>query len=73
MARNGSGSYTNPYPNFVAGTVISSDQVDSNNSDIATALTQSIAVDGQSTVTGNIPFNSKKITGRQALAQTLGL
>ena len=63
MARNGSGSYTNPYPNFVAGTVISSDQVDSNNSDIATALTQSIAVDGQSTVTGNIPFNSKKITG----------
>ena len=63
MARNGSGSYTNPYPNFVAGTVISSDQVDSNNSDIATALTQSIAVDGQSTVTGNIPFNNKKITG----------
>jgi len=63
MARNGSGSYTNPYPNFVAGTVISSDQVDANNSDIATALTQSIAVDGQSTLTGNIPFNNKKITG----------
>tara|TARA_R110000851_G_scaffold50242_1_gene120170 strand:- start:1124 stop:1816 length:693 start_codon:yes stop_codon:yes gene_type:complete len=63
MARNGSGSYTNPYPNFVAGTVISSDQVDANNSDIATALTQSIAVDGQSTLTGNIPFNNRKITG----------
>ena len=63
MARNGSGSYTNPYPNFVAGTVISSDQVDANNSAIATALTQSIAVDGQSTVTGNIPMSSKKFTG----------
>jgi len=63
MARNGTGSYTNPYPNFVSGTVISSDQVDANNSDIATALTQSIAVDGQSTVTGNIPFNNRKITG----------
>jgi len=63
MARNGSGSYTNPYSNFVAGTVISSDQVDANNSAIATALTQSIAVDGQSTVTGNIPMSSKKFKG----------
>ena len=56
MARDGSGTYTNPYPNFVAGTTISSDQVDANNTQIATALTQSIAVDGQSTVTGNIPM-----------------
>ena len=63
MARNGSGSYTNPYSNFVAGTVISSDQVDANNSDIATALTQSIAVDGQSVVTANIPMANKKFTG----------
>lgn len=63
MARNGSGVYSNPYPNFVAGTTISSDQVDANNTQIATALTQSIAVDGQSTVTGNIPMSSKKFTG----------
>lgn len=63
MARDGSGTYTNPYPNFVAGTTISSDQVDANNTQIATALTQSIAVDGQSTVTGNIPMSSKKFTG----------
>jgi hypothetical protein len=32
-------------------------------SDIATALTQSIAVDGQSVVTANIPMNSNKLTG----------
>ena len=63
MARNGSGTFSSPYPNFVSGTVISSTQVDANNSDIATALTQSIAVDGQSTVTGNLPMNAKKLTG----------
>jgi hypothetical protein len=63
MARNGSGTYSNPYPNFVSGTVISSSETDANNSAIATALTQSIAVDGQSTVTANLPLNAKKLTG----------
>ena len=62
MARNGSGSYSNPYPNFVSGTVISSTEVDTNNSQIATALTQSIAVDGQSVVTGDIPLATHKFT-----------
>jgi hypothetical protein len=62
MARNGSGTYTNPYPDFISGTVISSTQVDANNSDIATALTQSIAVDGQSVVTGDIPLATHKFT-----------
>ena len=63
MARNGSGTYSNPYSDFVSGTVISSAQVDANNSDIATALTQSIAVDGQSSVTANIPLGANKLTG----------
>ncbi len=62
MARNGSGTYSNPYPNFISGTVISSSEVDANNSDIATALTQSIAVDGQSVVTGDIPLATHKFT-----------
>ena len=62
MARNGSGTYSNPYPNFVSGTVISSTEVDTNNSQIATALTQSIAVDGQSVVTGDIPLATHKFT-----------
>jgi hypothetical protein len=66
MARNGSGTYSNPYPNFVSGTVISSAQVDANNSDVATALTQSIAVDGQSAVTANIPLANHKLTGLAA-------
>jgi hypothetical protein len=63
MARDGSGTYSNPYPDFVAGTVISSTEVDANNSDIATALTQSIAVDGQTTVTANLPMATYKFTG----------
>ena len=63
MARNGSGTYSNPYPHFVSGTVISSSETDANNSDIATALTQSIAVDGQAVVTAHIPMAAHKFTG----------
>ncbi len=63
MARNGSGTYSNPYPNFASGTVISSTEVNANNNQIATALTQSIAVDGQSVVTGDIPLATHKFTG----------
>lgn len=63
MARNGAGVYTNPYPNFVAGTVISSTEVDANNGQMATALTLSIAADGQTTVTANLPMATNKFTG----------
>ena len=63
MARNGSGVYTNPYPNFVAGTVISSTEVDANNAAMGTALTGSIAADGQTTITGNLPMATNKFTG----------
>ena len=76
MARNGSGTYTNPYPNFVSGTVISSTEVDTNNSQIATALTQSIAVDGQSVVTHDIPLATHKFTAMKdgnALTDSLSL
>lgn len=66
MSRNGSGTYTNPYADFVSGTVIASAEVDNNFSDIATALTQSIAVDGQSTVTADIPMSTQKLTGLSA-------
>jgi hypothetical protein len=63
MARDGSGNYSNPYPDFVSGTVINSTQVDDNNAAIATALTQSIAVDGQTTITANLPMSNFKHTG----------
>ncbi len=63
MARDGNGNYSNPYPDFVSGTVINSTQVDDNNAAIATALTQSIAVDGQTTITANLPMSNFKHTG----------
>ena len=67
MPRNGSGTYSLPAGNpVVTGTSISSTVQNNTMSDVATAITQSIAVDGQSVVTANIPMNSKKITGLAA-------
>jgi hypothetical protein len=64
MARNGSGTYNlvsgNP---VVTGTTISSTTMNNTLSDIATALTNSLAANGETPVTANIPMNSKKITG----------
>ena len=56
MPRNSSGLYTLPIPTFTAGTLIKSADVTSDFADIATALTQSIAVDGSSSITGAIKF-----------------
>lgn len=66
MARDGNGTMSIPYPDFVSGTAISSTQVDANNSDITTALTQSIAVDGQSTITADLPMDGNKHTAVDA-------
>ena len=63
MGRDGSGTYTLPEAAFVFDTVISETAVNSNNSDIAAALTASIAKDGQTTLTGNLVFGAFKITG----------
>lgn len=54
MSRNGSGVYSLPVPPFTPGTVILSADVNSDFSDIATALTGSIAADGQTPITGQL-------------------
>lgn len=54
MARNSSGVYSLPQASFVALTTIESAKVNSNFSDIATALTQSLATTGVSTMTGQL-------------------
>jgi len=57
MSRNGSGTYTLPAGNpVVTGTTISSTWANNSLSDIATALTQSLAKDGQTVPTANIPL-----------------
>lgn len=64
MARNGSGTYDLPAGNPVAtGTVISSVVQNNTMTDIGTALTGSIARDGQSPATANIPMGDNKLTG----------
>ena len=52
MARNGSGTYSLPEDAFVFDTVISHTDVNSNFSDIATEITNSIDKDGQTPITG---------------------
>lgn len=52
LPRNGSGVYTLAEPPFVSGTVISSADMNSDLSDIADALTGSVASDGQTLMTG---------------------
>ncbi len=54
MPRNGSGSYSLPQAAFVAGTTISSASMNSDLSDIATALTGSLPRDGQAGMTGQL-------------------
>jgi hypothetical protein len=67
MAFNGSGTYILPAGNPVAtGTTISSSTTNTTNSDIATALTNCITRDGQSTPSANLPMNAKKLTGLAA-------
>jgi hypothetical protein len=63
MSRNGSGVYNLPPLNpVVAGTTISSTWANNTMNDIASALTDSVAADGQTPMTGNLDLNSNKIT-----------
>lgn len=63
MGRNGSGIYQLPAGQpVVTGTTISSTVHNTLANDLANALTTSIATDGQSVVTANIPFSGYKLT-----------
>lgn len=64
MARNGSGTYSLVSGNPVTtGSTISSTWANNTLSDIATALTGSIAADGQTPITGNLMMSGYKHTG----------
>lgn len=66
MAYNGSGTFVRLY-NWVtdrnAGTKIRADRFDAEMDGMATALSTAICKDGQTTISADIPFNNKKITG----------
>ena len=62
MSRNGSGTYNLPAGNpVVTATTITSTWANSTLSDIATALTGSLAADGQTPATGNLNMNTNRI------------
>ena len=63
MSRNGSGTYSLPAGNpVVTGTTISSTWANTTLTDMANALTGSLASDGQTTVSGNLNMGTNKIT-----------
>lgn len=62
MSRNGSGVYTLPTGNpVVPSTTITTTWANSTLSDIASALTQSVASDGQTPMTGDLNMNGHSI------------
>lgn len=63
MSRNGSGVYTLPAGNpVVTGASIRSTWANNTMNDIATALTGSVASDGQTTMSGNLNMGNNEIT-----------
>ena len=73
MPRNGSGTMSRDNGNFQGSTTwgdqaasnatISSSQHDTHDQDLADELTNSVAVDGQSTMSGNLKMGGNKVTG----------
>ena len=62
MSRNGSGTYTLPAGNpVVTGTSIASTWANTTMTDLANALTDSVAADGQTTMTGSLQMGNNKI------------
>ena len=62
MSRNGSGVYSLPSGNpVVVGTTITSSWANTTLSDIASALTGSLASDGQTTMTGNMNMGTYQV------------
>lgn len=63
MARDGNGTYNRTQSDYVFDTVIEEAKVNSELNDIATALTGSLAKDGQTNPTANLPMAGFKHTG----------
>jgi hypothetical protein len=62
MSRNGSGVYSLPAGNpVVAGTTITSAWANNTLNDVASALTGSLAADGQTPATGNLNMANNRI------------
>ena len=64
MSRNGSGTYSLPAGNpAVTGTTIASTWANNTMNDLASAMTDSVAADGQTPMTGDLNLNTHKVIG----------
>ena len=63
MPRNGSGTYTLPLSSVVPDTTILASWANTTMDDVALALTNSLAKNGETNPTANLPMNSFKHTG----------
>ena len=63
MAFNGSGTFARPVADYVFDTVVSETDMNTEMAGIATGLSTAILKDGTQTLTANIPFSGRKITG----------
>ena len=63
MARNGSGAMSIDNADFQSGANIVANELDANFTTIVAELTNSVAVDGQSTMSGDLAMGTNKITG----------
>jgi hypothetical protein len=74
MSRNGSGTYTLPAGNpVVTGTTISSTWGNTTLSDIAAALTGSVAADGQTPITGTLQMGGNNIANAGTVTAVTGI
>ncbi|MCU0396265.1 MAG: hypothetical protein MUF29_10165, partial [Chitinophagaceae bacterium] len=62
MSRDGNGTYNRAVSPYQAGTVISATTVNTEMNDVASALTQSLSKDGQTTPTADLPMGGQKHT-----------
>ena len=63
MARNGSGAMSIDNSDFQSGANIVANELDANFTTIVAEITNSVAVDGQSTMSGDLAMGTNKITG----------
>jgi hypothetical protein len=74
MSRNGSGTYSLPAGNpVVTGTTISSTWANTTLNDIASALTGSVASDGQTPMTGSLAMGGNNITNAGTITAVTGI
>ncbi len=74
MSRNGSGTYSLPAGNpVITGTTISSTWANTTLNDIASALTGSVASDGQTPMTGSLAMGGNNITNAGTITAVTGI